>query len=89
MGAVQQAGPTGPETATDPNHAPAAVTVNGELRRIPQPLSLAQYLASLSLDPRTVVIEHNGVILRDRESFGSLQLEDDDIIEILHFVGGG
>jgi thiamine biosynthesis protein ThiS len=68
---------------------PAAVTVNGAERRITQPISLAQYLASLSLDPRAVVVEHNGVILRDREAFASLALNAGDVLEILHFVGGG
>jgi sulfur carrier protein len=66
-----------------------AVTINGTVRRIPQPISLAQYLASVPLDPRAVVVEHNGAILRDRESYGSLALNAGDVLEILHFVGGG
>jgi thiamine biosynthesis protein ThiS len=63
--------------------------VNGDQRRIPAGWSLADLLASLELDARTVVIEHNGTILRDRSSFASVGLVADDSLEIVHFVGGG
>ena len=65
------------------------ITVNGDERRIPSSWTLADLLASLKLDARTVVIERNGTILRDRASFASLPLESDDALEIVHFVGGG
>ena len=65
------------------------ITVNGDERRIPSGWTLADLLASLKLDARTVVIERNGAILRDRSSFASLPLESDDALEIVHFVGGG
>jgi thiamine biosynthesis protein ThiS len=41
------------------------------------------------LDPRLIVVEHNGVILRDRASFATLALQSDDVLELVHFVGGG
>ena len=66
-----------------------ALTVNGGERRIPAGWTLADLLASLELDARTVVIERNGTILRDRSSFASLELATDDSFEIVHFVGGG
>lgn len=66
-----------------------AVTVNGAERRIPADWTLAELLASLELDARTVVVERNGTIVRDRSSFASLQLAADDSLEIVHFVGGG
>lgn len=65
------------------------LTVNGAERRIPKGWTLADLLASLGLDARTVVIEHNGTILRDRSSYASLELTADDSLEIVHFVGGG
>jgi len=65
------------------------LVVNGIERRIPAGWTLADYLASLKLDARTVVIERNGDILRDRSSFASLELLPDDVLEIVHFVGGG
>ena len=63
--------------------------VNGAERRVPAGWTLADLLASLKLDARTVVIERNGTILRDRSSFASLELAADDALEIVHFVGGG
>ena len=65
------------------------LTVNGEERRIPDDWSLADLLASLEIDARTVVVERNGAILRDRSSFASVGLVADDSLEIVHFVGGG
>jgi thiamine biosynthesis protein ThiS len=65
------------------------LAVNGAERRIPAGWTLADLLASLELDARTVVIERNGTILRDRGSFASLELASDDVLEIVHFVGGG
>jgi thiamine biosynthesis protein ThiS len=50
---------------------------------------MAGLLGSLGIDPRLVVVEHNRSILRDRDAYGSLDLNDGDIVEIVHFVGGG
>ena len=66
-----------------------ALMVNGGRREIPEGWSLADLLSSLKLDPRLVVIEHNGIILRDRESFSRVPLARNDSLEIVHFVGGG
>jgi len=66
-----------------------ALHVNGSERTIPAGWTLGDLLASLELDARTVVVERNGTILRDRLSFASLELAADDSIEIVHFVGGG
>ena len=65
------------------------ITVNGAERHIPSGWSVADLLGSLELDARTIVIERNGTILRDRASFAALELAADDSLEIVHFVGGG
>jgi thiamine biosynthesis protein ThiS len=65
------------------------LTVNGTEKRVPSGWTLADLLDSLDLDARTIVVEHNGTILRDRSSFVSLELTSDDSLEIVHFVGGG
>ena len=65
------------------------LSVNGTYRRVPSDWTLAQLLASLELDPRAIVVERNGTILRDRSSFASVDLVADDSLEIVHFVGGG
>jgi sulfur carrier protein len=45
-------------------------------------------LEHLSLNPRMVVVEHNGEILR-RESLGETLVQEGDSLELVHFVGGG
>ena len=65
------------------------VTINGEPREVPAGSTLADLLRALELDPRLVVVEHNRVILRDRERYTSLPLAAGDTLEIVHFVGGG
>ena len=66
-----------------------ALTVNGVVRTVPAGFTIADLLVSLELDARTIVIEHNGTILRDKSAFPSLALSTDDSVEIVHFVGGG
>ena len=72
-------------------HEPStlSLTVNGDPRSVPAGISLADYLASLKLDPRLVVVEHNRTILRNRDAYPSIVLSDGDVLEIVHFVGGG
>ena len=75
--------------ATEVVEREISLSVNGGERRIPAGWTVAELLASLDLDARTVVVEHNGTILRERSSFASLELSTDDSLEIVHFVGGG
>jgi len=72
-------------------HEPStiALTVNGDPRSVAAGTSLSDFLASLKLDPRLVVIEHNRTILRNRDAYASHILMDGDVLEIVHFVGGG
>jgi thiamine biosynthesis protein ThiS len=65
------------------------LTVNGAPREIPRDSTVGELLGSLQIDPRLVVVEHNRSILRDREAFASRALESGDVLEIVHFVGGG
>ena len=65
------------------------LTVNGAPRELAHSSTLAGLLGSLRIDPRLVVVEHNRSILRDRDTYGSVNLEDGDVVEIVHFVGGG
>jgi thiamine biosynthesis protein ThiS len=72
-------------------HEPStiALTVNGNRRTLAPDTTLSAFLASLKLDPRLVVIEHNREILRDRAAYPSIVLGEGDTLEIVHFVGGG
>jgi thiamine biosynthesis protein ThiS len=50
---------------------------------------MAELLGSLRVDPRAVVVEHNRTILRDRDKYATHSLANGDVVEIVHFVGGG
>jgi thiazole synthase len=63
------------------------LTVNGELRRA-APGSIADLVRSLELDPAKVAVERNGEIV-PRSTLGEVALADGDVLEIVHFVGGG
>lgn len=65
------------------------VRVNGSAREIPAGSTIADLLTTLAIDPRMVIVEHNGEILRDRTALATRALSGDDRIEIVHFVGGG
>ena len=72
-------------------HEPSTLSlvVNGERRAVAAGSSVADFLRALDLDPRLVVVEHNRTILRDRDAYGAIALGADDVLEIVHFVGGG
>ena len=64
------------------------VRVNGEHRRVPGGISIAEMLNELGLDPGRVAVERNLEIV-PRSSLRELCVEDGDDFEIVHFVGGG
>lgn len=64
------------------------ITVNGDPRSVTGPATLADLLQRLSLDPRAVVVEHNREIVR-RPALEETPLRDGDLVELVHFVGGG
>jgi thiazole synthase len=65
-----------------------SLVVNGEPRRIACGASIADLVISLELDPRKVAVEHNGEIA-PRSGLAERLLADGDVLEIVHFVGGG
>lgn len=68
---------------------PVGLTVNGERREVGRGATVADLLRSLDLDPRMVVVERNREILRDRAMLPTITIADGDVLEIVHFVGGG
>lgn len=64
------------------------IQVNGEPRTVPSRLTIEELLRSLDLQPRMIVVEHNGDILR-RDSYDRVRVGPGDALELVHFVGGG
>lgn len=68
--------------------AEITITLNGDPRTMPSPATLAELLNHLSLDPRAVVVELNREIVR-RPDLEGKAIADGDVVELVHFVGGG
>lgn len=64
------------------------LTVNGETRPLPQPLSVAQLVAELGMADRRIALELNGEIL-PRSEFEQTMLASGDTLEIVQAIGGG
>lgn len=67
---------------------PIQVTVNGDRREFPAPLTFDQFLDSMVLASKRVAIERNGEIV-PRSRFAEARLADGDRIEVVIAVGGG
>ena len=65
-----------------------SLTVNGEPRRIADGATIADLVHSLELEVKKVAVERNGEIV-PRSTLGEVMLADGDVLEIVHFVGGG
>ncbi len=63
------------------------ISVNGETERI-EPQSLERYLSNKSLLGHRIAVERNGDIV-PKSQFSDVILEDGDVLEIVHAVGGG
>jgi thiamine biosynthesis protein ThiS len=64
------------------------IRVNGEPVEIAAPTTIGGLLASLTIDPRVVAVEHNLVVVK-RDKYDAVVLTDGDEVEIVNFVGGG
>jgi thiazole synthase len=64
------------------------LTVNGAPRRIAIGSSIADLVTTLELNPTKVAVERNGEIA-PRSTLAQVELADGDVLEIVHFVGGG
>ncbi len=64
------------------------ILLNGESREVQAGLDVAALLERLGLDRRLVVVEHNREIL-PRERLPDVEVRGGDVLEVVHFVGGG
>jgi sulfur carrier protein len=64
------------------------VFVNGESKKFSDGLSLEQLVNELMLPGVRIAIEVNGRVIR-RSDWTETTLNDEDRVEIVHFVGGG
>lgn len=64
------------------------IQVNGEEREVSPNLSLQVLINHLNLAPERIAIELNQQVVR-RADWPATLLQEEDRVEIVHFVGGG
>ena len=64
------------------------IRVNGDSRDVAEGLTVEELLATLGIDLRGVAVERNRVVV-PRSAIASTRLVEDDLVEIVRFVGGG
>jgi thiazole synthase len=74
-------------SASQPDGA-IEIRLNGKPHMATAEQTISQLLEQLGLDPRVLVVEMNRQIIR-RTELGEIRLEAGDVIELVHFVGGG
>ena len=65
-----------------------SIEVNGEARSIPAGCTIADMLRGIGVDPERVAVERNLEVV-PRSTLGDVAVNDGDVFEIVHFVGGG
>jgi thiamine biosynthesis protein ThiS len=64
------------------------IVVNGDRRAVPAGATVAVLLQTLELSSEHVAVERNREIV-PRSAYDETGLADDDVLEIVTFVGGG
>jgi thiamine biosynthesis protein ThiS len=72
----------------DPALQMITLQINGKSVQLEGPTPLLVYLEALGVRPRTVAVEHNGVII-ERDAYATTTLIEGDAVEIVRMVGGG
>lgn len=62
--------------------------MNGETFEFSRPMTISELLDQLHIDARIVAVEHNLKVLK-KNSYSSTDIDDQDCVEIVNFVGGG
>ena len=64
------------------------ITLNGDARELPGPLTVDALLRTLEIDSRRVAVEVNLSVIK-KTAYQTLVIGDGDEVEVVNFVGGG
>lgn len=64
------------------------ITLNGKESSLPSSTTISAFLESRALVGKLVVVEINGTIV-PRADFDERTFQSGDLVEVVHFVGGG
>ncbi len=66
----------------------AKIQLNGKKKTIKKNMSISDVLIKYRLDQKKIAVELNGKIL-PKNKFKNRKIQNNDKIEIVHFIGGG
>ena len=66
----------------------AKIQLNGRKITIKTGSSISEILKKYKLDSSKIAIEHNGKIIQ-KSNYSKKFLKKNDVLEIVHFIGGG
>ena len=64
------------------------IRANGKIKFIPENYKMSDLVKNLKIPVKKVAIELNQEII-DKNKLNKIKLKKNDIIEIVHFIGGG
>ena len=64
------------------------IKINGKVKSFQEKVSLLKIVQNLKIPIKKVAIELNQEIV-DKKKLNNITLRNNDIIEIVHFIGGG
>ncbi len=64
------------------------IQLNGKIHQLQKSLNVSQLLNSLMINKKKVAIEINGEVL-SKDNYDSYRVKQNDVIEIVTFIGGG
>lgn len=64
------------------------IILNGEVRALPEPQSVAQLVATLNLSQQAIAVAVNRSIVA-RVHWDEHQLQANDQVDVVHAIGGG
>jgi len=64
------------------------ITLNGKEKQMDSPCTIAELIESVRQKPQRIAVQLNTHIIK-RDEYANHTLQDGDVIEMLHFVGGG
>ena len=64
------------------------IQLNGSVIILEEERNIGDFLLSKNLNPETVIVEHNGEIVK-KSKYMQVVLQERDCLEVMNFVGGG
>lgn len=64
------------------------ITLNGQKHNIESNITLEEMLINLNIEQKNIIAEVNGEVVT-KDEFSNKIINENDIIELIRFVGGG